>query len=648
MLSPDRAVLVIVGAGPRGVSLLERIGASAAEFEGVGELVVHLIDDTEIGAGRVWRTDQTRELCMNTLAAAVTLFTDEASTVAGPVRPGPNLYEWCLLVRDGGDSPDVAESFRAELADLRPESHPSRALYGEYIRWCLAHALASLPPTITVVPHLARVVGIREQDGADAVILGDGTTLIADAVIAATGWMPRGDTAEEQRLLRATAADPALIWVRPDNPVEQQLDRIPDRAPVIVRGLGMGFFDAMALLTIGRGGRFIADVDAPGGLRYDASGREPVLHVTSHRGLPYRAKSLYGSLPPASPQRLLRAVDWATVPRPIDFDRRIWPLVIKDAFLAYYETLHRIRPDAVTVTWEQAQRTITEAAVPPDGPLDAVVRAVQQVADLVVADPDDRFPLAELLFPAPRVFPTPDAFDAWVREFVASDLAEAERGADSPLKAGLWSLGSARQPTSLIGSFGGFDAESRASGFRLLHAFGGTVGSGPPAFRNRQLLALIEAGLVRFLGPAATVAVEDGAFQAGSPTVRGSKVTAKALLDAWMHFHDVDDSADPLTRSLTDAGRARAFRIPTREGGTAATGGFDVDPASGRLIHRDGSIDARVHIAGIPIDETMHDAIISPMPRTDPTMLRETDRVARSALDVLQCARRNSPRRIPA
>ena len=91
-------VIVLVGAGPRGVSLLERIGANLPEPP--GRLRIHVIDDTEPGAGRIWRTDQSRELCMNTLADAVTLFTDSSGTMAGPVVPGPTLYEWCLLVRD--------------------------------------------------------------------------------------------------------------------------------------------------------------------------------------------------------------------------------------------------------------------------------------------------------------------------------------------------------------------------------------------------------------------------------------------------------------------------------------------------------------------------------------------------------------------
>lgn len=651
MPTSPRPVIAIVGGGPRGVSLLERIGAN---LPADAALDVHLIDDTQIGAGRIWRTDQPRELCMNTLADAVTLFTDDAASIAGPIRPGPTLYEWSQLVRHGAHvdahqivaripaahvaafarvpvRPGLAEEYGAELRAQRPESHPSRALYGEYIAWCLAHAKATLPAGVRVHEHVARVVGTRREGRRDVLDLGD-RQIAADAVVAATGWLERTVTEEERRILSAVDAHPSLVWVRPDSPADQSLDAVPDRVDAIVRGLGMGFFDAMALLTAGRGGRFSEDADAPGGLRYEPSGREPVLHVTSHRGVPFRAKTLYGALPPRAPMHHLRAVDWTAVPRPIDFDGRVWPLILRDAFADFHATLARVRPGAVDL--DGALDAIR--STPLDAAGTATRERVAALADAVapfVPDPADRLDLAAAILPGEGgTWASPAAFDAWIERFVADDLAEAERGVDSPLKAALWSIASARGMVSRIGAFGGFDAESRAAGFRTLMTVGGMVGSGPPAFRNRQLLALMRAGLVRFIGPAAAVTVADGAFHVSSAAVAGSGVSAPVLVDAWMHFHDVSESADPLVRSLAAAGRVRPFEAPSRASGGVATGGFDIEPDTGRLVHADGAVDASFHVAGIPIDQTMHDAIISPMPRTDPTMLRETDRVARSLI----------------
>lgn len=56
---------------------------------------------------------------------------------------------------------------------------------------------------------------------------------------------------------------------------------------VLLRGLGLNFFDYQALFTHGRGGVFTR-VD--GRLVYRPSGREPRLYAGSRRGVPYQAR----------------------------------------------------------------------------------------------------------------------------------------------------------------------------------------------------------------------------------------------------------------------------------------------------------------------------------------------------------------------
>lgn len=99
--------LAIVGAGPRGVGVLERLSANAPELLGGRRLVVHLIDPFPPGAGRVWRYEQSPLLRMNSMPEDVTVFTDESVRIDGPVRPGPSLIEWVRLVRDGRIGWDV-------------------------------------------------------------------------------------------------------------------------------------------------------------------------------------------------------------------------------------------------------------------------------------------------------------------------------------------------------------------------------------------------------------------------------------------------------------------------------------------------------------------------------------------------------------
>jgi hypothetical protein len=401
-------------------------------------------------------------------------------------------------VRTGG--------YEAELAQTRPESHPSRALYGEYLVWCYERALGRLPASVSVTVHDARATAISAEDGRTVVALSTGERLTADSVVLATGWLDVGPGPADAALAEQVAAA-GLTWVAPESPILQDLTGVPAGETVIARGLGMGFFDTMALLTVGRGGRFVPS-DEPGGLSYEPSGEEPVLYVGSRRGMPFRAKSLYGGLPPAASLEHLRARDWSTVPRPIHYTREVWPLVVQDAYAGYYTTLYEFAPEAFLDGLEPVLSAIDDSS--PDT-IDAAVAPHVEAAHA--------FDLAILADPAAGSYDSPESFDAFIAAYVAEDLAEAEKGTRSAVKAGLWSISASRKFVIHLLTFDNSDAASHDQGLGSLLAFGGMVGSGPPAFRNRQLLALQRAGLVHFIGPSTRVKVEDGTFWACSPTV---------------------------------------------------------------------------------------------------------------------------------
>ncbi|MBT1035360.1 FAD/NAD(P)-binding protein [Canibacter sp. lx-45] len=664
--------IAIIGAGPRGTSILERINARLTQHSSKQALTIHIIEKSQPGAGAIWRTNQHRELCMNTLAAAVTLFTDSSCQITGPIRPGPNLYQWAKLAltrvspkttvtnftvaqniakvfEQQKPQPSIAK-YAAEITQMRPESHPSRALYGEYIRWCYNLAIAKLAQKATIVQHSAQVLSVTERGDSDELTLDNGDKITADATVYAAGWLPRQKTqAEEQLSGQIKASAQKLVWVPPASPADQDLSEIKPRKPVIVRGMGMGFFDTMALLTIGRGGEFVAGNAIPHGLRYRPSGAEPVIYVTSHRGVPYRAKTRYHALPPRAPQKLLREFAQSQAPRPIDFNRQLWPRIIGDAcrdFITTYAQTHPANALTASVTVihtainDAVQKVVNNTATSATKDLQGHALLRQTTAEITaatmrfVANAEHRFNLTAELNPAAGLeFSNPESFQEWVVARVASDIAEANKGLESAIKAMLWSISAARAVANGIGTMGAFTAESRATGHALLASLGSMLGSGPPAFRSEQLLALADARLVKFIGPASSVTVTQTGFVAESPVVHGSKITATALIDAWMHPHSVAQSADPLTQSLVTAKRARPFTVRANDGTEVATTGFDIEAATGRLRGERGA-DQRFHIAGIPLDATRHETIISPMPGANPPMLRETDAVAQSLLAV--------------
>lgn len=641
--------IAIVGVGPRGISVTERLAALAPTTP----VDLHLIDDAQLGAGRIWETDQTRTLCMNTLAHAVTLFTEPGSSVQGPVLEGPTLFEWARILRGERTDlssgvlatvdtyppdPGLAEAFGEELPDLVEESHPSRALYGAYLRWVFDVALGQLPDTVRVHQHHARAVDLRPGDGdssgqgaagesgtpaADVIALSNGTTVTADATVLALGWQTPGPTAEETALAEAVAAsDGALNWVRPDNPVEQDLSGVPEgpEEKVLVRGLGMGFFDVMALLTINRGGRFVADPSARSGLRYEASGREPHLVVSSHRGYPYVPKSDYHSLPPTPRTPRLDTVEaelgtaLAGGADPIDFTAQVRPAVLRDAHEEYYRTLQRVRPEAL------ADAEGLFAAIDATNDVDSLPAELSGY----LAEGEEPFRPEAWFRPLSGVSGTPAEVTGWIGLQLARDIAEGARAWDSPLKAGLWALSATRKRVSILGAQGRYTEDSRAD-LREYQALGQMVGSGPPLFRSRQLLALVDAGLVTFLGAGTRLSVVEGgsAFELTADSTAGHPVRATTLIDAWMHQPRVDRAADPLAAALERDSRWRPFR---------SSGSPETDFATRRLVLPTGELDPRLHLIGIPTYGQHPDTTISPMPGTDPLMLRETDAAAIDAL----------------
>ena len=104
-------------------------------------------------------------------------------------------------------------------------------------------------------------------------------------------------------------------------------------------------------------------------------------------------------------------------------------------------------------------------------------------------------------------------------------------------------------------------------------------------------------------------------------------VTADTLADAFLPSPNITRAADPLTASLLEGERIRPF-APF---GTP-TGSPETDADTRRTIHPDSTLDPRLHIVGIPTGKQWADTTISPMPGTDPRMLQETDKTARSLL----------------
>uniref|UniRef100_UPI0034DE1A3C FAD/NAD(P)-binding protein n=1 Tax=Streptomyces harbinensis TaxID=1176198 RepID=UPI0034DE1A3C len=383
---------VVVGGGPRAVSVVERL--AARHPDGAPPVRVAVLDRVEVGAGATWRTDQSPLLLNNTYSAHTTVYTDESTPMDGPVTPGPDLITWA---RESTPPPDRPAWVAAEAAALRPWSYPTRRIQGVYYREQLARAEATGRVVVTRV--LGEAVALERDGGADGartVRLADGRALRGRIVVLAQGMVQAKRSARTPPRGGGGGGGGGGAGM----PAERDWDRVPGGETVLVTGLGANFFDVVALLTEGRGGTFepAGDPARPARLRYRPSGREPHLVAGSRRGLPYRSKAAYASgFPPRYVPRLATA-DWfagIAAGRGQDFRRDVWPQLAREFAWAHLSTLLDHHPGALVPGTGAADLLDRLRAAPGEAAVDEVVACA--VADALGIDTVVAPPLAGVL-----------------------------------------------------------------------------------------------------------------------------------------------------------------------------------------------------------------------------------------------------------
>ena len=144
--------LAVVGAGPRGVMLLERI---LARLEGAApdahprRLRIDVVDPYPPGPGRVWRTDQSELYLMN----------------------NPAFFPTACAADNPGLRPSTAAQTFDQWRRVHPEAslgvrrhqYPARAVYGRYLRHLYKDVVAGLRARPEVVEVLTGKVAIQRE-----------------------------------------------------------------------------------------------------------------------------------------------------------------------------------------------------------------------------------------------------------------------------------------------------------------------------------------------------------------------------------------------------------------------------------------------------------------------------------------------------
>nr|WP_042191206.1 FAD/NAD(P)-binding protein [Kibdelosporangium sp. MJ126-NF4]CEL19918.1 Nitrogen regulatory protein P-II [Kibdelosporangium sp. MJ126-NF4]CTQ97142.1 Nitrogen regulatory protein P-II [Kibdelosporangium sp. MJ126-NF4] len=617
---PQELRICLIGAGPRGTSVLERLCANVRDLD--RPVVVDVVDPAPAGPGAVWRPDQSPHLLMNTVASQVSLFTDDSVTCDGPLVTGPSLHEWSTMVREGRISGGYPELVTAEADRLGPDDYPTRAFYGQYLAWVMNWLCANVPAGLSIRHHTAQAVAVDDApDGRQVVALHDGTVLPGfDQVVLAVGHSALVESGSEQSH-RDFAQRHGLAFVGPANPADVDLDEVKPGMPVAIRGMGLCFFDYLGLLTSGRGGEFDRGADR---LVYHPSGQEPLLYAGSRRGIPYHArgeneKGPHGRHIPRffTPEVIARLRSGP----PAGFREHIWPIVDAEVRTVYYETVIR------NLSGQAAAEQF-------------VARAVRGEPEQVLLEQfgvEPRWDWAEIERPyRDRAFADSAEFQSWLLAYLADDVAHARLGnVSGPRKAALDVLRDLRNEIRQVVDHGGITGESYRdeldAWWNPVNAF---TSIGPPVRRIEEMIALVEAGVLRLLGPGMRVRLSDfgpdkRSFLVESSVVPGAPVAVDGLIEARLPEVDIRRSTNPLLRHLMLTGQATPYRI-----GPFESGGLAVTRRPYHVVDRTGRAHPARYAFGIPTEGVHWVTAAGIRPGVGSVTLEDADAIARAALGV--------------
>ncbi len=598
--------IAIVGLGPWGLCVLERIVDRVAD---TGTPVrVHVVDPGALGGG-VYALDQPDFLVLNNPCGQLSL----SAAVADLDSPyALSLYDWVTSrgYRWVGD-----ECRRTtDGQPVEPSDYLPRRLMGEYLTWFFETMVAEAPPKLEVVRHPTLAVDVVAVSGErEQVVLENGTALVVDHVVLTSGHTFNEENPSEQAGFR---------FLRP-YPVQFFDSTVAPGDRVAVSGMGLVAFDIIAALTIGRGGTFSP---AAGGLRYHPSGREPTLELFSRSGIPPSAKSATGIdatgdyTPVVCTADALAGITHGPdgSRRQADFRADLLPLLTAEMQVRYH--MHR----AFLVGGEDAAKR-TRRALEVAWSSGRFEEAVARLAACHCGLDPARFFDDE----GWRHFDGPDDYERRVAEALRADLEAAKAPGGSPVKAAQEVTRILRDDIRSVVEFGGLSLESYVDFQSNIRPHMTRLDAGPPPMRLEQLLALMEAGIVRVrLGPRPTV----GRGEDGRPRLASTALTTPVSVgvDSVVRGHldlpSLSRSASTLLQRLYFTGRLTQLSYHGTEVGSVAIS-EDFHPFD---VH--GRLQQHISVLGVLTEGTRYFTHYLPSPRSRLRAVLDAQRCVQSVI----------------
>lgn len=245
--------IAIIGMGPRGSSLLERLISHLIARKAERRVHFCLFEKRHEPGPGCHQRSLPPDLLMNTVAAQVTMYFGRELEQHGPVHGGRNLHEWY--------------QHKLERHTKETEYLPRRKL-GEYLRDFHLEQIERMKRNGISHEMVSREVIDIIPGNKEILITTDKRVYRTNHAVICTGHeSARIDLGEGQE----------------SDYSEEKLHEINPGQVVAVKGMGLTAFDIISRLSKGRGGTYKRGVN--GKLRYEASGGEPRVHLFSRNGI---------------------------------------------------------------------------------------------------------------------------------------------------------------------------------------------------------------------------------------------------------------------------------------------------------------------------------------------------------------------------
>lgn len=547
-----RPSIAVVGLGPRGMVLVERIIA-IMRLRSKMEIDLLLVDPSAAGPG-LHSVDLPDYLMLNTVAGQLSFYPHPSAVKGEAPHTGPTLDQWC---RGRG----FRWSARGEIIqngagrEIAAGDYLPRRLLGLYLKECSEKLLSETPRNIRVQLIADRVVDAdANRDGRWGVTTSSGDLFLVDRLFLSLGHAS----------LSSKRHRPRPHIARSDE-------------TVALGGFGLTAMDMVAELTKGRGGAYAWDA---GRLRYIKSGHEPRIVLYSRSGRPFCARPDWTPeddkhrVPPIFFTR--DAIDTLRKSNErLDFRRDILPLIALDMRAGYSITSTRLRDGP------SAAAAITDAWLSLRGGnnIGEKIGALEVRSGLLdLATYLDTMPIDKL----------DHEFEDFYKLYLQTDLQECAKGlSNSPLKSALEVWRNQRDIIRYAVNGDGLTEASRAEFYQVFAPLSNRLVGGPQKERHAELLALLSAGVVTLRPPAA--ALRDSAI------VDSSGVAIRPSYHVAAHINPDSDYGygGPLLQRMYQKGYLKRIN--------GLTEGVNVD-GHGHPLSPDGKISSAVWIVGPAVE----------------------------------------------